>query len=193
MLKPTWVDYSGATPILLPVRIEDHWEGFYLHAGPDESMPDLMLPHGTYKISDTFDFRHPKTDYDRACALGRSPAVQRIDVGPGFGFVFATERDRLTWWPEQRMLVNGSAMPDPSKLQQVAWSDELSCEIADSDFVLMNACNHGGDPRKGPHFHVHLPPGKYVVQRGRYGWSDRDPSLVLFRFLRQGTGPGVPT
>jgi hypothetical protein len=189
MVRPDWVDYSGAKPILLPIRLLHHWRGFYLPTGADESLPDLVLSDGSYKICDNFDFEHPKTDYDRACALGGSRSAQPIMVGPGQGLVFATELDRLTWWPEQRMVVNGAALPVSSKLNKVTWSDDLAWETEDTAFVLMNACNHGADPAKGPHIHVALPAGKYVIQRGQYGWAKDDPSLILFRFTPRETTP----
>jgi hypothetical protein len=183
MFKPAWVDYSGAAPILLPTRLLGHWRGFYLPAGPDESMPDLVLPDGSYKICSEFDFQNPKTDYDRACALGGKPPVHPIIVGPGIGLVFATHFDRLTWCPDERMIVNGGALPAPGKLGRVAWSEALGWETSDSDFVLMNACYHGADPAKGPHFRVSLSPGRYTVGWGEYGWGGDDPALLLFRFV----------
>jgi hypothetical protein len=190
MAKPGWADYSGAPPILLPVSLLPFWRGFYLPATPDEDFPDLELPEGRFTICDDFDFDHPKTDYDRACALGAVPAVQPLPVGPGHGLVFALEFDSLTWWPEQRMLVNGGKLPDPAQLWRVAWSNELAWGVTEPDFVLMNACEHGASPDKEPHFAVCLTPAEYVVQRGEYGWAKDDPSLVLFRFVPQ--GPGAP-
>lgn len=186
MPKAGWADYSGAAPILLPVGLLPFWRGFYLPAAPDEECPDLELPEGAFTICDDFDFARPKTDYDRACALGGIPAVQALPVGPGHGLVFATERDTLTWWPEQRMLVNGGSLPQPDQLRRVQWSDELVWRATEPDFVLMNACEHGANPDKEPHFAVRLEPGEYVVQWGQYGWADDDPSLILFRFVPRG-------
>jgi hypothetical protein len=183
MAKAGWVDYSGAAPILLPVSLLPHWRGFFLPADPDDSSPDLELPEGAFTICTDFDFAHPKTDYDRACALGGVPAAQALPVGPGHGLVFATELDPLTWWPEQRMLVNGGSLPDLAQLRRVEWSDELVWRATEPEFVLMNACEHGANPDKGPHFAVRLEPGEYVVQWGRYGWADDDPALVMFRFV----------
>lgn len=186
MAKVQWADYSGAAPILLPVSLLPYWRGFYLPAAPDEDCPDLELPAGNYVICDDFDFAHPKTDYDRACALGGIPAVQALPVGPGLGLVFATELDRLTWRPESRMLVNGGALPEPTLLARVEWSDECAWRASERDFVLMNACEHGANPDKGPHFVVRLELGEYVVQWGRYGWADDDSALILFRFVHPG-------
>jgi hypothetical protein len=179
-----WADYSGAAPILLPVSLLCYWRGFYLPSSTDEE-PDLELPEGRFNVCSEFDFSHPKTDYDRACALGGVPAVQRLPVGTGYGLVFATELDLLSWWPEERMLVNGGALPDLSQLGRVRWSDELVWQALESDFVLMNACEHGANPNIGVCFAVELPRGTYVVQWGQYGWADDDSSLVLFRFVAQ--------
>src|SRR3569832_727815 len=103
MNPEAWSDYSGAAPILLPVRLLAHWNGFYLPMTELEGIPDLELPSGRYRISTKFNFAHPKTDYDRVCALGSIPAVQTFSVGPGHGLVFATELDQWTWWPEECM------------------------------------------------------------------------------------------
>jgi hypothetical protein len=184
MPKVKWVDYSGATPILLPVEILHCWQGFYLPADSDDS-PDLILPEGGFNICDDFSFDNPKTDYDRACALGGIPAVQKIAVGPGHGLVFATGRDRLTWWPQQRMLVNGGCLPEVARLGKVEWSEELVWQTADAQFVLMNACEHGAARSKKDSFDVRLAPGEYGVECGFYGWAGRDPSLDLFRFVRK--------
>lgn len=183
MVPGEWADYSGAAPILLPVRLLPYWSGFYLPATESDESPDLDLPAGRFWICADFDFARPKTDYDRLCALGGIPAVQAFPVGPGEGLVFATELDCLTWWAEERMLVNGGVFPDPGRLGRVDWSDELAWEADDSDFVLMNACDHGASPREDSTFPVHLPPGPYTVQRGQYGWAARDPALTLFRFV----------
>jgi hypothetical protein len=187
MQEARWVDYSGAAPILLPKGLLRYWKVFYLPAVPGEKSPDLELPEGLFTICNRFDFVNPKTDYDRACALGGIPAVQTIAVGPGHGLVFATELNTLTWWPEQRMLVNGGSFPDLAQLPRVNWSTELVFRATEPDFVLMKACEHGANPDKGPHFAVRLEPGDYEVQWGQYGRVDSDPSLILFRFV-----PGVP-
>ena len=183
MARPGWVDYSGAAPILLPVSLLRYWQGFYIATDADEDFGDLELPEGRFNVCDDFDFAHPKTDYDRACALGGIPAAQILPVGPGLGLVLATELDRLTWLPESLMVVNGGALPDPALLTRVEWSDECVWTVAEPDLVFMNACYHGADPDKGPHFAVRLEPGEYTVQRGSYGWADDDPALVLFRFV----------
>ncbi|MBN2496352.1 MAG: hypothetical protein JXR96_17290 [Deltaproteobacteria bacterium] len=183
MTREPFVDYSGAAPILLPSSIRHCWQGFYLPADPDDDLPDLELPEGGYRICDDFDFENPKTDYDRACALGSKPAVQRISVGPGEALVFATELDPLTWWAERCMIVNGACLPDPALLEKVEWQDALVWTTGEPDLVLMNACYHGGDPELEDFFAIEIPAGEYRVQSGRYGWADDDPSLLLFRFV----------
>jgi len=183
MANVVWVDDSGAAPILLPMSLLPYWEGFYLPAHPDEDYPDLELTDGKWVICDDFDFDHPKTDYDRACALGGIPAAQTLPVGPGLGLVLTTERDALTWLADCLMVVAGGALPDPALLARVEWSNVCVWTATEPDFVFMNACYHGADPDKGPHFTVRLEPGEYTIQRGSYGWADDDPSLTLFRFV----------
>jgi hypothetical protein len=185
--NPGFVDYSGAAPLLLPVSLLPHWHGFFVPAKKHD-VADLEIPEGRFKICADFDFKNPKTDYDRACALGGVPAVQQLRVGPGYGLVFATELDNLTWWQERLMLVNGGSLPDPALLKRVEWSDECSWRATEPAFVLMNACQHGGSPDLGPHFKVQLEPDAYVVQWGQYGWADDDPAMILFQFVRRGSG-----
>jgi hypothetical protein len=146
---------------------------------------DLETPVGRFKMCLDFDFENPKTDYDRACALGGVPAVQQLRVGPGFGLVFATELDRLTWWPEQLMLVNGDALPDLALLERVEWSDQCVWRASERSFVLMNACDHGASTNLDAYFEVNLDPDAYFIQWGQYGWADDDPALILFRFVKQ--------
>ena len=187
MPKPRFVDYSGAAPILLPVSLLSHWHGFYLPAKECDAA-DLDVPAGRFKICEEFDFKNPKTDYDRACALGGVPPVQQLQVGPGFGLYFATELDNLTWWQEHLMLVNGYSLPDTALLKRVEWSDECKWRAIESNLVLMSACQHGASPDLGPHFEVQLEPGLYVIQWGAYGWADEDPTMILFQFIKQSSG-----
>jgi hypothetical protein len=184
------VSYSGAPPILLPVSLLRHWHGFYLPAAPDDECPDLEIPEGNFSICTDYDFDNPKTDYDRACALLLArPAVQAIAVGPGHGLVFALETDCFTWLPEHRLLVNGGCLPEIARLADVPWTEELTWQAAESEFVLMNACDHGADPDKSEHFAVHLEPGRYALQRGDYVWAPGGWVVILFRFDRLGDSP----
>lgn len=185
MADPGFVDYSGAAPILLPVSLLPHWHGCFVPAKKDE-VPDPEILDGRFKICADVDFNNPKTDYDCLCALGGIPAVQLIRVGPGFGLVFATELDPLTWWHESLMLVNGCSLPDTVLLNRVEWSDECKWLVTEPALVLMNACQHGGSPDLGPHFNVQLEPGEYVIQWGQYGWADGDPAMILFQFASRG-------
>lgn len=183
MLQGTWADYSGAAAILLPVSLLDYWSGFYLPAAESDEFPDLELPTGRFRICDDFDFTYPKTDYDRVCALGGIPPVQAFSVGPGLGLVFANELDRLTWWADELMIVNGGVLPDPTRIKQVKWSNELVWQANDADYILMNACDHGANAGEDTSYPVQLSPGPYTVQWGQYGWANDDPSLILFRFM----------
>jgi hypothetical protein len=176
------VNYGKAAPILLPVSLLRCWRGFYLPATRDDA--DLDLPRQAFRVCDDFDFAHPKTDYDRACAaLSRGREVAKIRVGPGFGLVFAVVNGPITWWRERRLLVNGRELPPASRLEEVPWSDGVEWAARVSEFVLMNACDHGRNPDPLPRLRIHLPAGKYLVQSGRYGWADTDPILDLFRFV----------
>ena len=182
MAKTRWVNFTKAAAILLPASLLRCWRGFYLAATRDED--DLDLPRQAFRICDDFDFAHPKTDYDRACAAllpGRE--VAKVRVGPGFGLAFAATNGPLTWWRQRRMLVNGRELPAAGRLQEVRWSDEVEWATRGSEFVLMNACDHGRNPDPLPRLRIRLAPGRYRIQSGRYGWSNTDPILDLCRFV----------
>jgi hypothetical protein len=178
-----WADYSGALPILLPLRIASSWHGFYLPVAPGE-LPDLETPDGEFKMCQDYDFVNPKTDYDRACALGGSPAIQTISVGAGTGLVFATELDAVTWWADRKMIVNGGAIPSESRLPLVKWRAPLNWVTSDSQFLLMNACDHGAAPAPDTFFEVQLTPGEYSIRAGSYGWAGDEDVLILFQFVK---------
>jgi hypothetical protein len=182
MVKTDWVNYAKAAPILLPTTLLRCWRGFYLPTTRDND--DLELPRQAFRICDDFDFEHPKTDYDRACAaLSPGYSVAKVRVGSGFGLVFAAVNGPITWWQKQRMLVNGGGLPPPDRLDEVHWFDEVEWAARVSEFVLMNACDHGRNPDPLPRLRIHLASGKYLVQSGRYGWAVSDPILDLFRFV----------
>ncbi len=118
MAKTGWVNYAKAAPILLPTTLLRCWHGFYLPTTRDND--DLDMPRQAFRICDDFDFKHPKTDYDRACAaLSPRRAVAKVRVGSGSGLVFAAVNGPLTWWQKQRMLVNGGERPSSGRLNEV--------------------------------------------------------------------------
>jgi hypothetical protein len=163
-----WVDYSGAPPILLPASIVKAWKGINLPAAPDNDYPDLILPEGRFECFTDFDFDHPRTDYERACQLFRrldaDGIAQAIAVGSGEGLVFGTELDSMTWWHEQNLLVNGGGLPRRTRLSEIEWANGITWKAVHRSHILMNACDHGGNPKKDKYFKVTLVPGDYVVQ-----------------------------
>jgi hypothetical protein len=183
MAENGWVNFAKAAPILLPGSLLRCWHGFYLPAPRDDA--DLELPRQAYRICDDFDFAQPKTDYERACAaLQAGQAVAKVRAGPGVGLVFAAVNGPLAWWRERRVLVNGRELPAAGRLQEVRWSEGVEWAARGSEFVLMNACDHGRNPDSlGPRLRIRLAPGRYLVQSGRYGWANTDPILDLFRFV----------
>jgi len=180
--KAGWVNFAKAAAVLLPASLLRCWRGFYLPAARDDA--DLELPRQAFRICDDFDFAHPKTDYDRACAALRpGRTVARVRVGRGAGLVFAAVNGPLTWWHGRRMLVNGRELPAAGRLKEVRWSDEVEWAARGTELVLMNACDHGRNPDPLPRLRVRLAAGAYLVQSGRYGWANADPILDLFRFV----------
>jgi len=193
MSTSEFVSYYGSPPILLPVSVRKFWRGFYLpiDALPDEYDPetidpDLVLPEGAYVIWDEFDFDNPKTDYDRACS-NRSDrsTVHTVPVGPGLGLVFSTELKRHYWWQEKIMLLDGGGLPDIDKLATLNWTDELRWSSDETDFILMNSCDHGASPAEKSTFDVFLPRSEYIIQRAETVSSDGDQEycLIIHRFL----------
>ncbi len=182
IMTPRFEDYSGAAPILLSQNVLRHWQGFFL---PTQNLsPDLEVDGQAYRICSDFDFENPKTDYDRACAAIGAKAFALIPVGKGQGMVIGTTLDSLGWWEEERMVINGGRLPDLAKLKQVEWERELVWITEDSEFVLLNACDHGGAGRKPDWFEVRLDPGTYGLEHGTYGWKDDEACLSLFRFVQ---------
>jgi hypothetical protein len=188
MIKPgEWSNYSGAAPLLISVDLLPHWNGFYLPLDKAVPFPDLELPTGQFKTCLDFEFDNPKTDYDRICAQlcssKGSPAIQTYPVGPGEGLTFSTELDQLAWCETQLMLVNGGDWPKPELKERVDWSDELAWTSLKSEYLLINACDHGTKLGDDTTISIHLEPRDYTIQYGRYGWADDDSSLLLFRFI----------
>jgi hypothetical protein len=146
---------------------------------------ELQLPRQAFRICDRNNFARPKTDYDRACAALLSAdgqGVAEVRAGPGYGLVFAAVNGPLTWWEQQRMLVNGRELPSPDRLGEVRWSEGLEWTARATQFVLLNACEHGRNPGPWPRLAIGLARGRYLVQSGRYGWAGGDPVIDLFRF-----------
>jgi len=179
----SWADYSGAAPILLSVELLSYWRGIYLPTNGADATADLDLPEGRFIVCDDFDFEHPRTDYDRVCALPTVPTVQCLSVGPGMALVFAVQHDLVFWWQEHLMLVSGGDLPDPTALERVDWSAALRWQSHEASYVLMNSTDHPADPHRSQTFEVEFAPGEYIVHWGTYGWAANDPLLNLYRFV----------
>jgi hypothetical protein len=186
MGNPRWFCYSKVPAILLPVSIARHWRGFYLPVRSSKKHPDLVIGDARFRIDPGPNLKHPKTDLDRAWVLlANPPEVQMIDVGPGFGLIFGADQDFVSWWANDLLLLIGGPVlkKELSKMGLVEWSDQLVWQTKEREFVLMNSCEHGANPKNEEQFTVHLKPGEYVLQYGWYGWDGPDPALHLFRFV----------
>lgn len=184
--RPPFFNYSGAPAILLPKSIAPFWSGFYLPVEDDDEGlgGDLELPQGSFEICDEFDLENPRTDYDRLCV--QKGALSLFPVGSGQMLAIKTGHDCHGWWPEQQMIVEGGALPDLSKMSRIQWSAPIEWRVTDTDFVLMNACEHGADPDLRDCAHIRLTPGLYQISIGQYGWEGDDPYLHLVALVRTG-------
>jgi hypothetical protein len=183
MVETKWMDFSGAPPILMPERLLDFWGGFYLPADENDTA-DLTLPNGrAFCVQDDFDFKHPKTDYDRLCARAGGHFLH--PVGPGQALGISDYSDgTVGWWPEQQMLITVSQhLPDPAGFELLEWKDEVIWQIPDAGLILMNSCLHGADPDKpqDQFVEIDLQPGKYSITAADYS---EGICVMLYRFRR---------
>ena len=179
-----WCSYDTGWPILFPKRIASNWHGAFLPTDDGDSA-DLKLPSGNFKAERTFDFTNPKTDYDRICARVNEPHFV-VDVEGGTGITFATEGDWVTWWAEEKILVNDGFtygnLPEKEDLKTLAWKDSVEWEVRDTDFIMFPSANHGGDPDLDPDdcFEIKLEPGKYKIEYAVYEKNHQ----LLFRLTK---------
>ncbi len=175
-----WADYSGACAVLVAESRVGAWHGMF--TAVDAGDPDFVLSGQAWRLDDEMDFENPTTDYDRACAVDGVAA--HLLEGRGFAaLVIVLELDMLTWWQDEKVIVNGDTLPSRANLERVRWEPAVTVELSEGRHILMNAADHGGDPSKGTHFHPELAPGTYRVEWGQYGWEPDDPALVLWRFV----------
>jgi hypothetical protein len=200
--------------MLLPRCCRRWWNGTYLPRKDDATEPELVLRNGKRYYSDTtFDFRRPRTDYDRLCAADPGGLFLR-PVGSGNALVIGHGGEHfIGWWPAQRLLVvtgwagwdpelrgpepspsavrdNAQELPDLTRLDELRWSDELIWELPSPVFYLMASVLHGLEPDQKPRLknrmwiRSRLNPGVYRVLSSQRGRAGR-PCLY-----RLAPGPG---
>src|SRR5262249_21204386 len=137
-------------PILLPESLLPFWSGFFLPFRRRDEFPDLELPDGrAYKMCTDFNFKKPKTDYDRVCALtcGSGRQINLIDVGPGQGLAPEDSAGGLGWWADEHILIAGGRdFPPGRDPDQLEWTETATWDVPDSRVTIMNACLHGLQP-----------------------------------------------
>ena len=146
-----WLDFSGATPLLIPKRLVPYWHGVF----------DTLT--GAYSELNT---KAPRTDYDRACiAAWPWPGRGVVQVGDGSALALYTEFDEHTWDHAGSLVACGSWMPSRSQLENATWSDSFTWETKDTEFFLMNSAASGFDGLKQDDFlEVSLIPGVYSIE-----------------------------
>jgi hypothetical protein len=173
MVGNCWLEDCGSPPMLLPSCCRRDWNGIYLpctDASGDAELvlprgerrnklvlpggerlevctggdDELVLPGGKRMYSDTtFDFRNPRTDYDRLCAQGNGLFL--FPVGSGQALVIGDGGPRFVgWWPEEKLLVVvGPDVPDLTRRDKLRWSEVLVWRLPVPEFHLMASCLHG--------------------------------------------------
>jgi hypothetical protein len=145
----TWLDFSGAPPLLIPRRLAPVWNG--------------TIDTSTGRHAE-LDARNPKTDYDRACAAAW-PGRGVLAVGDGSALALYSESDQHGWAADESVVACGGWLPDPAQLRRAEWRDPLLWRTPDSDFLLMNAAASGAvDLQSGEATVVLLQPGTYRIE-----------------------------
>jgi hypothetical protein len=199
LIGKRWLEPCGCPAMLLPSPLRRYWNGVFLPCADDQTEPELVLRDGRRLCSDnTFNFRQPRTDYDRLCAGHQTDALYLHPVGPGHALVIGHAGERFTgWWPAQRLLVltgwagwnpelpppgaapaaddhNEQELPDLARLGELDWSEELVWRLPSSVFYLMASVLHGLEPEMEPGvrsmwIRCRLQPGLYRVLSARCG------------------------
>ncbi len=170
--KCKWLDFHKAAAIIIPERYLPDWNGFYLPMNKkDRGTPDLELPGRRYSISTEFDFKKPKTDYDRACKAILHRTHTLLSVGRGMGLVLAGIGPVTYCASAQVIGFNDGDLPDLDRLDELSWEHQLIWEPGDTHLILMNACLHGADPEVDDSERIRfgLEAGKYSVTSARQG------------------------
>lgn len=144
-----WLDFSGAPPLLIPLRLVSQWRG-----GIDPST-------GTYSDLNT---ETPVTDYDRACAAAW-PGRGILPIADSSALALYTEYDEHTWDPLHNLVACGSWLPTEAELAAAEWEDPMTWEVRDTDFLLVNSAADGASGLyPGEFMEVRLTPGTYIVE-----------------------------
>lgn len=107
---------------------------------------------------------NPRTDYDRACAAAW-PGRSILPVGDGSALALYTEFDKHAWNPEDLVVACGGWLPSRSQLANASWTDPITWETKDSEFLLMNSAASGcAGLRPDEFLEVSLTPGIYFVE-----------------------------
>jgi len=168
-----WLDFSGAPPLLIPKRLVGHWRG--------------AISPLTGKYSE-LNAKEPHTDYDRACAAAW-PGRGVLPLAESTALVLYSEFDEHTWVQDRALVACGSWLPTDEELQCAVWSDPLTWEVSDTDFLLMNSAASGAEGLRDDDFlEVHLSPGKYIIE-----YSSIEATYVgcFHRFQRTGAVPSA--
>ena len=143
-----WLDFSGATPMLIPRRVAPLWRGT-----TDRST-------GQYR---DLDVENPVTDYDHACATAWNGNGIFNFMGVPVLVLYA-ESDQITWDSPRCLVACGGWLPTDDELRQGKWGDPIKWTTEDSDYLLMNSAADGTCELDDDAMSVHLPSGEYTVE-----------------------------
>lgn len=163
-----WLDFSGSPAILLPRTRAHLWHGYYRAVVGSEE-PDLAIGDDEYVVDDAFDFANPRTDYDRVCSVDGKMAFCH-DLGGCAAVAMMCLLDRLTWWQDELMMVNGGPLPSAKELSAASWRRQAEFSSEERDYLLLNSCLHGGDHGidDDGFMEAKLDIGEYAIEHAEY-------------------------
>jgi len=166
----SWLDFSGAPPVLIPRSAAASWRG--------------TTHHTTGEYQDLNPL-HPVTDYDRACAVAsREDGI--LDFMGVAALVLYTEFDSFAWDTERLLLAHGGWLPSAAELTRAQWAYSLEWYVADGDLLLINpTVDFTQEVDDDDSMAIQLAPGVYIVEYAEVE-SDLDDIGAFHRFTRRG-------
>ncbi len=171
------LDFSGSPGIIVPQSATDRWHGMYLPA-PTPEEADLVLKGAHWLLDDEMDFAHPRTAYDRICAI-EDQHNALVELSEKTAVVLYGDAALWLYLPEHQCVLSN---PEPESIRLLAmiasagWTTFECLETCDwqvkEPLRFFNSTAHGGtllSTPPEPSFPIELPPANYQVQYGHVG------------------------
>ena len=166
MREHTWLDFSGAPPMLIPQRLAKFWRGTTNPAT------------GEYR---QYNQEDPVTDYDRAGAAAW-PGRSILEFHGSQVLVLYSEYDRHTWDAKREILACGGWLPTDEELRRAKWTDPIRWRAEETEYYLMNSAQDAAeDLPEDEYMPVKLRPGIYTVE---YSDISSEYAGCFHRFVR---------